>query len=97
MKKFKVKVITPGMIILPNGRKSRTPVLLNLNEKELNSIRVQFKAKGLKYQIEEVTEDFEAPKLPTVSKKVIIEELTPQKKHSAEQTFLDKLISDQEK
>jgi len=96
MKKFKVKVTTSGMIILPSGRKTRTPVLLNLNEKELDSIRVQFKSKGLKYQVEEVTGDFEAPELPAVSKKVIIEELTPQKKYSAEQTFLDKLITDEE-
>ena len=96
MKKFKVKVITSGMIILPSGRKIRTPVLLNLNEKQLNSIRVQFKQKGLQYQVEEITGDFEIPELPTISKRVIIEELTPQKKDSAEQTFLDKLISDEE-
>ena len=99
MKKFKVKVTTSGMITLPRGRKIRTPVLLNLSEKELNSIRVQFKAHGLKYQVEEVTEGFETPELPAVSKKVLIEELTPHKKDdSAEQpkTFLDKLISDEE-
>lgn len=97
MKKFKVKVTTSGMVTLPRGRKIRTPALLNLNEKELNSIRVQFKARGLKYQVEEVTEGFETPELPTISKRVIIEELTPQKKDSAEQkTFLDKLISDEE-
>jgi hypothetical protein len=97
MKKFKVKVITSGMITLPRGREIRTPVLLNLSEKELNSIRVQFKAKGLKYQVEEVTGGFELPELPATSKKVIIEELTPHKKDSAEQqTFLDKLISDEE-
>ena len=97
MKKFKVKVITAGMLTLSNGRKVRSPVLLNLNEKQLNSIRVQFKAKGLKYQIEEITGDFEAPELPSVTKKVIIEELTPQNKDSAERkSFLDKLISDVE-
>ena len=97
MKKFKVKVITSGLITLPKGRKIRTPVLLNLSEKELNSIKVQFKANGLKYQVEEITGGIEMPELPSISKKVIIEELTPQKKDSAEQqTFLDKLISDQE-
>ena len=53
--------------------------------------------KGLKYQVEEITGGIEMPELPSISKKVIIEELTPQKKDSAEQqTFLDKLISDQE-
>lgn len=97
MKKFKVKVTTAGMIILPKGRKVRTPITMNLNEKELNSIRVQFKAKGLKYQVEELTEEFEVPEFPTTSKRVIIEELTPNKTNSAEQTFLDKLILDEEK
>ena len=97
MKRFKVKVTTGGMITTPQGRNVRSPVTLNLNEKELNSIRVQFKANGLKYQVEEVTEGFESPELPSISKKVIIEELTPHKKDKAEpKTFLDKLISDEE-
>ena len=97
MKKFKVKVITGGMITTPNGKRVRSPVTLNLSETQLNSIRVQFKAHGLKYQVEEVTEGFDSPEVTTVSKKVIIEELTPHKKDSAEpKTFLDKLISDEE-
>ncbi len=97
MKKFKVKVTTGGMITLPVGRQVRSPVTLNLSEKELNSLRVQFKSKGLKYQVEEVTGGFESPELATTSKKVVIEELTPRKKDSAEpKSFLDKLISDEE-
>jgi len=97
MKRFKVKVITGGMITTPRGKRVRSPVTLNLNETELNSIRVQFKANGLKYQVEEVTGGFESPELPSISKKVIIEELTPHKKDKAEpKTFLDKLISDEE-
>jgi hypothetical protein len=99
MKKFKIKVTTSGTIILPNGRKVRTPVILNLNEKELNECKVQFNARGLSYKIEDVTEDDKSFKeLPTISKKVVIEELTSQKEKndSEPKTFLDKLIADQE-
>ena len=98
MKKFKVKVTTSGMIFLPNGRQVRTPAVLNLNEREFNEIKVQFIAKGVGYKIEDVTEDkTEFQELPTVSKRVIIEELTQSNKKAAEpKTFLDKLISEQE-
>ncbi len=100
MKKFKVNVTTSGVIILPNGRNVRAPVELNnVNEKELQAYRVQFKARGLSYKIEDVTEDnLEIPELATVSKKVIIEELISQEKDNAEpESFLDKLILDKEK
>lgn len=98
MKQFKVKVLTPGIIFLPDGRAVRTPVHLNANEKQLQVYKVQFAAKGLKYKIEGVTEEEEVQEFPTISEKVIIEELTPHKpKNSAEpETFLDKLISEQE-
>ena len=99
MKKFKVKVSTAGMIILPKGRKIRTPATMKLSEKELNSLRVQFKARGLQYQVELISEEsVEKLELPSISKKVIIEELTPHKKDTAEpETYLDKLIFEQEK
>ncbi len=100
MKKFKVNVTTSGVIILPNGRKVRAPVELNnVNEKELQAYRVQFKARGLSYKIEDVTEDtLQIPELASVSKKVIIEELISQEKNTAEpESFLDKLILDKEK
>jgi uncharacterized UPF0160 family protein len=99
MKKFKVKVTNSGIIFLPSGRKVRTPVELNINEKDLNAYKVQFKAKGLTYKIVEVTEDgFDNQNLPSISKRVIIEELAPlNTKTTAEpKTFLDKLISDEE-
>ena len=98
MKKFKVKVSANGIIFLPNGRKVRTPVILEVTEKELQAYKVQFKAKGLTYKIVEVTEDgIDDQELPTVSKRVIIEELAPLTKKIVEQkTFLDKLISDNE-
>ena len=96
MKKLNVKITTSGMVVLPNGRKVRTPVLLNLSETELHRMKVQFKSRGLKYIIEDISEEFKPPKLAKDSKKVIIEELTPQRKNSAEpKTFLDKLISDE--
>lgn len=100
MKKFKVNVTTSGVVILPSGRKVRTPVELNnVNEKELRAYRVQFKARGLLYKMEEITEDnLEIPELASISKKVIIEELTSQENYNAEpESFLDKLILDQEK
>lgn len=100
MKRFKVKITTSGVIISSSGTKLRTPVeLKNVNEKELQLYRVQCKARGLKYTIEDVTEDgLSKPELPSVSKRVIIEELTTLSKNSAEpESFLDKLILDQEK
>jgi len=101
MKRFKVKITTSGVIISSSGRKIRTPVeLLNVNEKQLKLYRVQCKARGLSYTIEDITEDgLGQPELPTTSKKVIIEELTPQTKEKSNaepESFLDKLILDQE-
>ena len=101
MKRFKVKITTSGVIISSSGRKIRTPVeLLNVNEKQLKLYRVQCNASGLSYIIEDITEDgLGQPELPTVSKKVIIEELTPQTKEKSNaepESFLDKLILDQE-
>lgn len=100
MKRFKVKIATSGVIISSSGTKLRTPVeLKNVNEKELQLYRVQCKARGLKYTIEDVTEDgLNKPELPNLSKRVIIEELTTHSNNSAEpESFLDKLILDQEK
>ena len=98
MKNFLVNVTTPGMVILPNGRSVRSPVTMKLNENELQNIKVQMKAKGLEYHVENISEDLEDTELVNVSKRVIIEELTTTKKDDAEpKTFLDKLILDQEK
>lgn len=98
MKKIKVKVTSPGFINLPNGRKVRTPVALNVTEKQLQAYKVQFTARGLSYIIEGETEENVNQELTSLSEKVIIEELTPHKnKNKAEQkTFLDQLISEQE-
>lgn len=98
MKKFKVRVLTPGFIHLPSGRKVRTPVVVNANERQLEAYKVQFKARGLSYKIEGVTEEDKFQESPSMSEKVIIEELTPHKikKNAEPETFLDKLISEQE-
>lgn len=100
MKKFKIKVSESGIIFLPNGRKVRTPVELTVNEKDLQAFKVQFKSRGLTYKIIDVIEDgFGGREIPTISKKVIIEELAPlhtNKKKAEQPTFLDKLISDNE-
>ena len=101
MKRFRVKVATSGMIFMPRSDKSfRTPATINVNEKELQVLKVQFKAKGLKYTIEDVTEDgIDKPEIPSVYKKVIIEELiqTQTKNKTTEpKSFLDKLILDEE-
>jgi hypothetical protein len=98
MKNFLVNVTTHGMIKLPNGRSVRTPVIMKLNESELQSLKVQLKAKGLEYHVENVSEDLEEKEIVNISKRVIIEELTTIKKNDAEpKTFLDKLILDEEK
>lgn len=99
MKKFKVKVLTHGVIFLPNGRKVRTPADLFITEKELQSYKVQFKSRGLQYKIIDVFEDnVDVQVLPTVTKHVFIEELEPLiKKNVSKKTFLDKLIIDEGK
>jgi len=101
MKRFRIKVTKSGMIFMPNsGRKIRTPATITVNEKELQVLRVQLKAKGLKYSIENITEDvIEKLEIPSVSKKVIIEELS--QPHTKDQdtepkSFLDKLILEEE-
>lgn len=99
MKRFRVKVTTSGMIFIPKSEKPfRTPATITVNEKELQVLRVQFKTRGLKYEIEDVTEDgIDKPEMPSVSKKVIIEELTqPQNTNAEPKSFLDKLIADEE-
>jgi len=99
MKRFKVNITTSGVVVSSKGNKTRTPVeLKNVSEKELKYYKVQCKARGLKYTIEEIAEvDLSNSELPSVSKKVIIEELTTQSKKNAEpESFLDKLILEQE-
>ena len=98
MKRFKMKITTSGVIISSSGTKLRTPVeLKNVNEKELQVYRVQCKARGLQYIIEDVTEDgLSKPELPSISKRVIIEELTQSKNSAEPESFLDKLILEQE-
>lgn len=99
MKKFKVEVITSGIMILPkNGRKIRTPAVLIVDETQFNEYRVQFLARGLQYKILEVTEIGDIKQeVPSVSNRVVIEELVSQKKKTSEpKTFLDKLISESE-
>lgn len=97
MKKFKVKVTSHGIIFLPNGRKVRTPVELNIVERQLEVYKLQFKSRGLSYTITEVTEDDDVQEVPSISKKVIIEELATLKTTAGQKTFLDKLICDEEK
>ena len=66
MKKIKVRVSNAGSIILPNGRKVRTPVDLTIKEENMNEYKVQFRAKGLEYKIIEIFDDnFEKKKTIT--------------------------------
>ena len=100
MKKFKVEITNSGIFIFPNnGRKIRTPAVFTVDELRFNEYRVQFLARGLQYKILEVSEvDDLKQEMPSVSKRVIIEELTASKKKSSDPpSFLDKLISENEK
>jgi len=88
------------MIFIPkSGKNIRTPASITVTEKEMRILGVQLKASDQKYNIEEITEDgIDKPVLPSVSKKVVIEELAqPQKKekNAEPESFLDKLIADQ--
>lgn len=56
MKKFTIKVETPGLLINVRGRVIRTPVVLTISKDEVPLITMQLKNNNISYKIEEIIE-----------------------------------------
>jgi len=102
MKKYKLTATGHGVLILQNERTVRCPVVIdNITKYELDGLKVQLNFKGISFIVEELGEDEEPKqKIPTVSKKVIVEELfssEPEIDEGKDGSFLDKLLSEEGK
>ncbi len=82
MKKYKVKIRTPNIMILWRGKLVRTPVNLIAEEKDLSKIQLFIHTEGITdYDISEYYNDnyvFDTPEM--IGKEIIVEEIKEESK-----------------
>ena len=99
MKKYKVRIETPGKVIFFKNRKIRTPFVLELTEGEVKLFHMTMTSHGIeKYEIEEIKQNTDEDvweEVITKDKEVVIEELYSNQDFKEPSTILEKLLADE--
>lgn len=97
MKKYCVKIETPGKTIFFRNRKNRSPFTLEIFESEIKMLEAAMRASAVAdYSISEITDDvkedtWEDIIVSPISEETVVEELIEEEEPK---TLLDKLLRD---
>jgi len=94
-KKYRVDIRTPNKIIFYNRRAVRSPVVLEVTERELKIIQMKIRSDGIeKYSINEIKDEPMLDIPSSIGPEILVEKETKKEETEAD-TILNKLLNDE--